>query len=55
MRVLIFLLLLGCAVVLVIAVGPEVLGYHHGFGGLVDAAGGEKCIRWFGSVWCKTD
>lgn len=44
----------GVIVVLVIAFGPTVAGYHHGYGGFVDVASGEHCIRWFGSVWCKS-
>ena len=38
----------------VVALGPYVAGYHRGYGGFIDAASGEHCIRWVGSVWCKT-
>jgi hypothetical protein len=40
--------------ILIIAFGPIVAGYHHGYGGIADVASGEHCIRWFGSVWCRT-
>ena len=39
--------------ILVVAFGPYVVGYHRGYGDVLDAAN-EHCIRWVGSVWCKT-
>lgn len=38
----------------VVAFGPTIAGYHHGYGGLADALSNEHCIRWFGSVWCRS-
>jgi hypothetical protein len=37
---------------LAVAFGPMIAGYHHG--NVADTVFGEHCIRWFGSVWCRS-
>lgn len=40
-------------VVIAILFGPYVAGYHRGVDG-GDVWVGAHCIKWFGSMWCKT-
>lgn len=54
MRMLQVALLVGVLAVLIVEFGPIIAGYHRGYGSVVDAISGEHCIRWAGSIWCRS-